>query len=100
MSRQLLAELPSGFDAYRTEHYLILHNTSREYAHWCGSLFERLHTVFTKFWTNKGFRLAEPEFPLAAVIFSDARSYREHRGAKWAIWRNRSSATSACGPIE
>ncbi len=78
LSRQLLTELPHGFAVYRTAHYLICHNTSHEYAHWCGSLFERLYTAFTNDWTHKGFQLSEPEFPLVAIVFSDKQAYREH----------------------
>ena len=88
MSRQLVAELPSGFEAYRTVHYVILHNTSREYAHWCGSLFERLYDVFTKFWADKGFHLSEPEFPLAADRFlRSAIVPRTARGRSGRAWR-------------
>ena len=75
LARRILAELPGGFEAYQTSHYLILYNTSRAYAQWCGSLFERLYLAFANYWTRKGFELKEPEFPLAAVIFSDKAGY-------------------------
>jgi hypothetical protein len=54
---------------------LILHDTSRAYAQWCGALFERLYAAFRNYWMRKGFDLAEPEFPLVAVVFADRRSY-------------------------
>ena len=75
LSRLLLARLPKGFDVHPTTHYLIFHNTSRVYAQWCGGLFERLYTAFRNYWTHKGFELAEPEFPLVAVVFADKSSY-------------------------
>lgn len=75
LSRQLLAELPQGFEVHTTTHYLIFYNTSPAYAQWCGSLFERLYLAFTNYWGRKGFDLAKPEFPLVAVIFADQRSY-------------------------
>jgi hypothetical protein len=75
MTKRLLADLPRGFEAYGTTHYLILHNTSRAYAQWCGSLFERLYMAFTNSWTRKRFELTEPEFPLVAVVFADRPSY-------------------------
>ena len=53
LSAQLLRELPSGFEAYQTKHYLICHNTSRAYATWCGALFERLYAAFSNYWTRK-----------------------------------------------
>ncbi len=75
LSRRLLAELPRGFDVHRTAHYLIFYDTSRAYAQWCGSLFERLYRAFTNYWTRKGFELHEPEFHLAAIVFADRNSY-------------------------
>ena len=73
--QQLLTELPPGFEVQPTKHYVILYNTSRAYAMWCGSLFERLYRAFTGFWTNRGFELSEPEFPLVAIVFADKRSF-------------------------
>ncbi len=72
---KLKKKLPAGFDVYQTSHYLICHNTSRAYAQWSGSLFERLYMAFTNYWSRKGFKLHDPEFPLVAVVFADARSY-------------------------
>jgi hypothetical protein len=77
LAQQLRLELPEGFDFHHTAHYLIAYNTTREYAQWCGALFERLHRAFTNFWTRRGFELTEPRFPLVAVVFADGRSYRD-----------------------
>lgn len=78
LSKQLFSELPQGFSVHRTPHYLILYSTSKEYAQWCASLFERLYAAFVNFWTRRGFKLSEPEFPLVAIIFADQQSYVEH----------------------
>jgi len=75
VSRRMLARLPEGFDVHATSHYLIFYDTSRAYAQWCGSLFERLYMAFTNYWRRKGFDLTEPEFPLAAVVFADREAY-------------------------
>ena len=75
LSRRLLAELPDGFNVHATTHYLICYNTSRPYAQWCGSLFERLYMGFTNYWSRRGFDLLQPRFPLVAIVFSDRRSY-------------------------
>ncbi len=75
LAGRLLAELPAGFDVHQTANYVICHNTSGGYAHWCGSLLERLHRAFTNFWSRRGFDLKKPEFPLAACVFADRRSY-------------------------
>ena len=78
MTERLLGELPDGFDVHRTDNYLIFYNTSRSYAGWCGSLFERLHMAFTNVWSRRGFDLVEPEFPLSAIVFADKRLYIEY----------------------
>ena len=98
MSKTLLAELPKGFDVHATAHYLIFHNTSRAYAQWCGALFERLYMAFRNYWTWKGFDLAEPEFPLVAIVFADKQSYLKFSLANWATPASRSSAISAWPP--
>jgi hypothetical protein len=75
LSRRLMAELPAGFDTFETTHYLICYNTSKAYAQWCGSLFERLYLAFTNYWSRKGFELHDPQFPLVALVFADRESY-------------------------
>jgi hypothetical protein len=78
MSAKMLGELPPGFKALPpTAHYQVFYNTSRPYAEWCGALFEQLYRAFTNYWTQRGFELSEPEFPLTAVVFADRRSYSE-----------------------
>lgn len=78
LAEQLLSELPAGFETHKTAHYLICYNTSRDYARWCGGLFERLYMAFTNFWDKQGFDLQEPESPLISILFNDQASYREH----------------------
>ena len=75
LAKQLLSELPDGFDIHKTAHFVICHNTSREYAQWCGGLFERLYKGFTNYWSRRGIKLHDPEFPLAAVVCGDRDSY-------------------------
>ncbi len=75
LARQMLKQLPEGFEVHQTAHYLICYSTSKEYATWCGTLLERLYRGFTNYWSHKGFKLHEPEFPLVAVVFGDRDSY-------------------------
>jgi hypothetical protein len=75
MAMRLAAELPPGFSTYTTQHYVIAYDTSRAYAQWAGSLFERLHRAFTNYWRRQGLDLREPEFPLVVLIFSEHQSY-------------------------
>jgi hypothetical protein len=78
LAADVLRQLPEGFEYYKTAHYVICYSTTREYAQWCGSLFERLYRGFTNFWRNKGFELHDPEFPLVAIVFDDRRAYQAH----------------------
>ena len=80
LSEKLLAELSSGYEVHQTAHYLICHNTSREYAQWCGGLFERLHRAFRNYWERRDFPLHKPEFPLVALVFKDKVSYEQYAG--------------------
>ncbi len=73
--QRVLAKLPPGFEVRRTAHYLIFFETSRAYAQWCGSLFERLYMAFTNFWKRQKVEIKDPEFPLVAVIFNNKRSF-------------------------
>ena len=82
LGQKMLAELPAGFDVYTTHHYLICYNTSREYAAWCGALYERLYKGFANYWTRKGLKLEEPQFPLVAVVFNSRQSYAEYSKAE------------------
>src|SRR5437867_3445473 len=58
-AKAVLAELPPGFESLETANYVILHNTSKGYAGWCGGLLERLHRNFINFWSRRGFELHE-----------------------------------------
>lgn len=78
MEKAMLAELPGGFNALRTDHYLIMYNTTKAYSQWTGNLFERLYKAHFAFWKKKGVELVEPRFPLVAIIFDTKESYREY----------------------
>jgi hypothetical protein len=78
LAERLLAELPESFEVQKTAHYLICHGTSPTYARFCGSLFERLYTAFTNYWSFRGFDLSEPEFPLVALVFPSKESFAQY----------------------
>jgi len=78
LGEAILAELPAGFDLLITKHYLICFDTSRDYARWCGGIFERLHDAFGNYWTRAGLEVTDPARPLVVVIFADRRAYETH----------------------
>lgn len=75
--QRLLREFPT-FEAYSTANYLIIHNTSRAYAEWCGGLYERLNRAFLNYWKTRGIQLARPEHPLVALVFKDKAAYEAY----------------------
>ncbi|REJ67464.1 MAG: DUF1570 domain-containing protein [Planctomycetota bacterium] len=81
IGRTLLEELPDGFQVHTTAHYVILYDTSRSYARWCGTLLERLYGTFNNFWKRKGFELVEPELPMVAVVFAERENFRRYMQA-------------------
>ncbi|HWC88963.1 MAG TPA: DUF1570 domain-containing protein [Pirellulales bacterium] len=78
LAKQLLSQLPEGFEAHYTQNYVIVHNASKAYAQWCGTLFEQLYRAFTNYWSRKGFDIKKPAFPLVAVVFADKQSYARY----------------------
>jgi hypothetical protein len=78
LGARVLRELPRGFDQITTRHYIICFDTTRAYAQWCGSLFERLHDAFVNFWQRAGVDVIEPDGPLIVVIFADRQRYEAH----------------------
>jgi hypothetical protein len=74
MNRRLLEQHP-GFKLHSTSHYTICYNTSKDYAEWVGSLYERLYDGFYNFWTKRGLKLRDPELPLVAVVFDTRENY-------------------------
>jgi len=75
LAKRVLAELPAGFDVVITKHYVVCHDTSRGYAQWCASLFERLHDAFVNFWRQAGIDLPGAPRPLVVVVFADRERY-------------------------
>ena len=53
MQLRMLAELPDGFQVYRTQHYLVVYNSSEPYARRVAGLFEQLYKNFFTFWKNQ-----------------------------------------------
>jgi hypothetical protein len=77
ISQRLLAELPQGFEVLQTKHYIVCFDTTRGYAQWCASLFERLHDAFQNYWKQAGLELVESTRPHIVVIFSTKSRYVE-----------------------
>ena len=75
MERRMLDELPSGFRVFRTNDYLILHNTTDDYVRKVGTLFQQLYRGFFTYWKNQRWDLPAPEFPLVALVFATREDF-------------------------
>lgn len=72
----LRREFGKGFEVASSEHYLVCapHEKAKEYA----ALFESIYRSFHGYFSVRGFRMAEPEFPLVAIVFPDQKSFDEY----------------------
>ena len=75
LGKQLQTELGAGFDIVVTKHYVICFSAQRQYAQWCGALFERLYVSFHNYWKQRGMKLSEPDFPLVALVFRGPKEF-------------------------
>jgi hypothetical protein len=71
----LLRQFGEEFRITTTKNYVICSNTSAVYSKWCGVLLQRLSAAFQRQWKNTDLELHEPEFPLIAIVFRDAKQF-------------------------
>ncbi len=80
VERRMLEELPRGFTAFHTSHYVILHQGNTEYARDVGTLFESLYRAFFAYWKNQRVALDEPKYPLVALVLKDRNEFLKFAG--------------------
>ncbi len=68
-------QVAEGFKVHKTQHYVIIYNTSEPYAQWVGEMYEGLYRKFHNFWKSKKIELEEPRFPLVAIVFNNKEAY-------------------------
>jgi hypothetical protein len=72
-------ELPLGFSVIRKKHYVIVYNSTRDYANYVGAQFELVYKNFSNYWwRHHRIRLKDPRFPLVALVFRDRNSYLKY----------------------
>jgi hypothetical protein len=81
LAHALCEELGPEFAAVQTRHYVIATRDGREYAQWCGDLFERLLAAFFDHWRAAGLPLEEPKWPLPAIIFANEADFKAYATA-------------------
>ena len=78
MSQRLAAEFGDGFEVVTTQHYVLCTNAGPHYARWCGALLERLMKTLRTHWKTARLKLHKPQFPLTAIIFSNAQQFAQY----------------------
>ena len=80
---RLQDEFPAskGFNVYERGNFLIVYNTSQEFAQWFGRLFEKIDGSYTAFWKKQGVPLEAHDFPLVAIVLADRADF-----ARYAAW--------------
>lgn len=78
LATQLHRELGPDFEIVRTKHYVLCTNAGREYARWCGLLFERLMDAFLSHWKSSGLEVEEPDSPLPAIVFARKEQFARY----------------------
>lgn len=78
IERRMLADLPPGFAAFRTAHYVILHQGNVEYARDVATLFESLYRAFFAYWKNQHVKIEAPKYPLVALVLQDRDEFMKH----------------------
>ncbi|MCE9556840.1 MAG: DUF1570 domain-containing protein [Planctomycetes bacterium] len=70
---KLFAEFGPGFDVTGTGHYLVVHPKGQK-DRWA-SRFEDLYRSFVHYFSVRGLRIKEPEFPLVAVVWGNKQQF-------------------------
>jgi hypothetical protein len=78
--RRLELEFPraAGYSVMERPHFLIVYTTSRGFAQWYSRILERVCNGFKNYWSIRGLRLTDPEFPLVTIIYSNRDDFFKH----------------------
>ncbi len=72
----LLREYGPAYDVSGTGHYLVVHPLGQR-DQWAGR-FEELYREMVFYFTSRGIRVSEPQFPLIAVVFPNQAEFSRH----------------------
>jgi hypothetical protein len=70
---QLQTEFGRDYEVRTTTHYVVV--ASRGEAVRYADLFERIYRQFHTYFTTRGFRITDPEFPMVAVVLPNQESF-------------------------
>jgi hypothetical protein len=76
MRSRLSGEFGGGFEVTGTGHYLVVHPKGQK-DRWA-ERFEDLYRSFVHYFSLRGLRVKEPEYPLVAVVWPNKEQYLNH----------------------
>ncbi len=79
LGKRLLNGPFKGYKLLKTDHYLILYQSTQAFAKNSGRLLDDLYEGLIEAFDRNGIPVHESEFPLVAVIFATERDFRAHK---------------------
>jgi hypothetical protein len=80
VATDLLTQVPAGFEAIETPHYVLCFSSAEEYAEFCGKLLEKVFDEYFQFMKTHEIHVVAPVGKLPVIVFlseSDFRKYAE-----------------------
>lgn len=78
LAADLLQQVPSGFESFETEHYIICSNSASEYIEFCGRLLEAVFDQYFRFMAEQGIVVRQPERRLPVIVFTSAAEFQTY----------------------
>jgi hypothetical protein len=73
MRNELKREFGASYEVSSTQHYLVCAAPGKGRAY--ADLFEQVYRNFQRYFSTRGFRIPEPEFPLVAIVFPEREGF-------------------------
>ena len=78
LAADLLLQVPSGFESFETEHYVLCSNSASEYVEFCGRLLEAVFDQYFRFMAEQGIVVRQPERRLPIIVFTSAAEFQTY----------------------
>jgi hypothetical protein len=78
LGKQIQSELNGEFRIHEADEFVVVYNTEKEYARWVAGLYRRFDRGFQAYWGRNRYKVQDPEFPLAVIIFRTRLEYEQY----------------------
>ena len=76
LAKDLLTQVPAGFEITETEHYVLCSNSAAEYVEFCGKLLESVFDQYFRLMADLKVDVSAPVRKLPIVIFASASDFQ------------------------